>query len=142
MRTPTTAVAVLVATAVEVGGLVDTRAFITLTSSRPTAAPDRRPRVEHQYRRRRNSSTSLLPPRAVQQYGDSRDEDDQQIFWDAVVEVSRMTVPKVSAQCSCYCAVRCCSLIWGLVSRPNPPGVQHDALGLERCSPNGGLQQQ
>ncbi|CAM9423079.1 unnamed protein product [Laminaria digitata] len=93
MRTLTsTAVAVLAATAVGVGGLAETRAFIALSSSRQTAALNGRSRGEHHCRRRRSSSTSQLPPRAVRQEEDGgggyhRDEDDQQIFWDAVVGV-------------------------------------------------------
>lgn len=118
MRTPTTAVAVLAATAVGAWGLAESRAFIALTTSRQTAAPGGTSRGEHHYRRRRCSSTSPLPPRAVRQEEedgeDNQDEDDQQIFWDAVVEVSccDRNTPKVcpAQRLLCY-AVLCCA-VW------------------------------
>lgn len=120
MRTPTTAVAVLAATAVGVGGLAESRAFISPTTSRQTAAPDGTSRGGHHYRRRRCSSTSPLPRRAVRRQeeedgGDNQDEDDQQIFWDAVVEVSccDRNVPKVCPvqRLLCCTAMLCCA-VW------------------------------
>lgn len=140
MRTPTTTVAVLAATAVGVGGLAESQAFIALTTSRQTAAPDGRPRGEHHHRRRRCLSTSPLPPCAVRQEeedgGDTRDEDDQQIFWDAVVEVSCMRPCQRSAQCSCCCVVLCFAAQSGFAANEVLHDGLRDTLHMSYIPPN------